>query len=278
MPELPEVETMRRGVEMVAGHAIADVERPPCRRRPITIRPRFAQLRRRLVGRKFTAVERLGKRLVFVVDTGDRLIIEPRMTGLALLADPPTRDHLRLRISFVGKGARELLFWDRRGLGTVSLYSNDEFATNVGLSRIGPDAIAVAADQFRERLARGRRAIKVALLDQKAIAGVGNLYASEILHVAKVDPRSRCNELSLDQWRRLHTATRRVLAAAIRYEGSTLADGAYRNALNQTGEYQNHHRVYDLAGERCRTCRDAKIERIVQAQRSTFFCPECQRG
>ena len=129
---------------------------------------------------------------------------------------------------------------------------------------------------MREQLGRSQRAIKVALLDQSKVAGIGNLYASEILHVAQVDPRQRCSRLKPIQWRRIASATREVLDEAIRHEGSTLSDGTYRNALNQTGDYQNMHRVYDRADELCPRCGEL-IVRIVQSQRSTFFCRKCQR-
>ena len=107
---------------------------------------------------------------------------------------------------------------------------------------------------------------------------MGNLYASEILHLAGVHPESRCDALRPVQWNRIHAAMVEVLAEAIRYEGSTLADGTYRNALNGEGGYQQHHRVYDRAGQLCPTCQRSTIERIVQAQRSTFFCPQCQKA
>ncbi len=120
------------------------------------------------------------------------------------------------------------------------------------------------------------RSIKVALLDQRALAGVGNLYASEILHVAAIHPQKRCNQIRSEEWQRIHAAMWNVLEAAVRHEGSTLSDGTYRNVLAQNGGYQNQHRVYDKAGKTCTTCRAAVIQRIVQAQRSTFFCRHCQ--
>jgi formamidopyrimidine-DNA glycosylase len=116
----------------------------------------------------------------------------------------------------------------------------------------------------------------VALLDQRVVAGIGNLYASEILHQAGVHPQRRCDQLQGDEWTRLYMAMGEVLRTAIQYEGSTLSDGTYRNALNQTGGYQQHHRVYDRAGELCLTCGKFPIEQIRQAQRSTFFCRNCQ--
>jgi formamidopyrimidine-DNA glycosylase len=319
MPELPEVETMRRGIEPIVGSVIEAVERPRCSRRPIAITPSFATLRRRIVGRRIVAVERAGKRVVMRLegddrsaagdrsDAGDRIVIEPRMTGLVLLADPPTAEHLRLRIhltSDAGRPAarssaakhtstsgaappaasaaalpgapRQLLFWDRRGLGLVRLLDPAAFARLFGPDKLGPDALELSAAVLAERLATSRRAIKVALLDQKALAGVGNLYASEILHLAGLHPLMRCDKLRSDDWPRLHRALRQVLSAAIRYEGSTLGDGTYRNALNQQGSYQNHHRVYGRGKLACLTCKQETVTRIVQAQRSTFFCRRCQ--
>ena len=169
-----------------------------------------------------------------------------------------------------------LWFWDRRGLGTLQLLSDEQLTARYGSDDIGPDALEVTPNLLRQRLGKSRRAIKVALLDQRAVAGIGNLYASEILHVARVNPQLPCAELSSARWQRIADATRHVLEEAVRYEGSTLSDGTYRNALNQAGSYQNQHRVYDRADEPCpRGCRSV-VQRIVQAQRSTFFCPKCQ--
>jgi formamidopyrimidine-DNA glycosylase len=135
----------------------------------------------------------------------------------------------------------------------------------------------VSAGELRSRLHSSRRAVKVALLDQRVVAGVGNLYASELLHVARIHPETPCNRLAAKQWSRLHAAMRHILEDAIAHEGSTLSDGTYRNALNNPGSYQNEHRVYDRAGQSCPDCGRAKIRRIVQAQRATFFCPRCQK-
>jgi formamidopyrimidine-DNA glycosylase len=108
------------------------------------------------------------------------------------------------------------------------------------------------------------------------VAGVGNLYASEILHLAGIHPAKRCDKLRLAQWQAIHARMIEILNLAIEHEGSTLSDGTYRNALNKTGGYQNHHRVYDRAGEICLTCARKQVVRIVQAQRATFYCPNCQ--
>jgi formamidopyrimidine-DNA glycosylase len=278
LPELPEVETMRRGILGIVGARIDDAERVACRRKPIAIAPRIDRLRRRIVGRVILSIGRAGKRVVVRLDSTDAIVLEPRMTGLVLIADPPSREHLRFRCELSGRGIGELLYWDRRGLGNVRLFSPDEFDAAFAPAKLGPDALTITAELLRQQLGGSRRAVKVALLDQRAVAGIGNLYASEILHVAAIHPAKQCNRMTQAQWQRLADATHAVLEAAIRYEGSTLGDGTYRNALNQAGSYQNHHCVYDRAGQSCPRCgAGSRVKRFVQAQRSTFFCPGCQR-
>ncbi len=280
MPELPEVETMRRGLTPVVGCRIDDVIRPPCRLRPISLRPGIAAFARRATGRHVTAIGRRGKRVLIDLDDKQTIVIEPRMTGLVLLADPPGTEHLRLCFELSADGKkdkpRRLMFWDRRGLGTVRLLTSSRFAAEID-SRLGVDALTITRDQLREKLCRSRRAIKVALLDQSAVAGIGNLYAAEILFLAGVDPRTRCDKLTGPQWDRIARHIAVVLLDAIAHEGSTLSDGTYRNALNDPGGYQNCHRVYDRADLPCLRCESGVIRRVVQAQRGTFFCPVCQR-
>jgi formamidopyrimidine-DNA glycosylase len=277
MPELPEVETMRRGVLGVEGAEIADVHVISTTLKPLHISPSERTFRKRAVGQKIAAVERLGKRVVFRLGSADRIIFEPRMTGLVLSADPPNETHLRFKMHLEGGSIPIVWYWDRRGLGSVRLVSEKQLGSLYGPDRLGPDALEFALEDWQDRLGSSQREIKVAMLDQRAIAGIGNLYASEILHVAGVDPRKKCRAINRSMWASIDSATQEVLRNAIKYEGSTLGDGTYRNALNKEGSYQNHHRVYMKAGETCRTCQQGVIRRIVQAQRSTFFCPACQR-
>ncbi len=281
MPELPEVETMRRGIAAAAGTVIARIVRPPTSLQEIVIEPRLARFRRRAVGRRIKHVGRLGKRVLLELDSGDRIVMEPRMTGLVLLADPPDRKHLRLVIELsdspLSGRAEQILFWDQRGLGVVRLVSPQEFETIYGHAKIGPDALEISAADLRQRIGHSARAIKVALLDQKAVAGVGNLYASEILHRAGVHPAQSCRRLRKAQWQRVHAEMLGVLHDAIQHQGSTLRDGTYRIARDAPGNYQFNHRVYQRHGQACLGCGKAQIVRIVQAQRSTFYCPACQR-
>ena len=277
VPELPEVETMKRGIVDVIGGQISGVLFPPCKLRPIAIEPSRTLFRRRLKGQTITGLGRLGKRVLVELSDDLTLIFEPRMTGLVLVASPPNRTHLRLKILLENCPAQELLFWDRRGLGSVRCLTRTEFQAKYGRGQLGPDALAITAPELQSRLEKSRRPIKVALLDQKQVAGIGNLYASEILHLAKIDPNTACCLLNRRHWTRIQEAILEILEEAIRYEGSTLSDGTYRNALNQAGSYQNAHRVYDQAGSRCKQCLRGEIVRIVQAQRSTFYCPRCQK-
>ncbi|MSR58324.1 MAG: formamidopyrimidine-DNA glycosylase [Planctomycetaceae bacterium] len=279
MPELPEVETMVRGIRpFVAGRKLVGFRRCPCRCRPIVLTPPAPAIVRRALGQTVVAVRRRAKRVVLDLCNGDAFVIEPRMTGLVLVADPPDLKHLRLEWILSGDDAqRSLWFWDCRGLGTVRLLSPAEQADILGDARLGPDALAMSDREWRLRCGATTRPIKVALLDQKLVAGIGNLYASEILHLARIHPGRSAAALGARQISRLARATAQVLEAAIRCEGSTLGDGSYRNALNQAGSYQNAHRVYDRADKRCLSCGRGTILRIVQAQRSTFFCPKCQQ-
>lgn len=278
MPELPEVETMRRGVAAAAGATILDAQMLNCRRKPICVEPRIDHFRRRCIDQEIAEVQRFGKRVVLALVNHHRIVFEPRMTGLVLVADPPSVDHLRFELRLAGAPFERIQYWDRRGLGSVRCLTAAEFADRLGPTQLGPDALTMTRDELATRLAHSRRAIKVALLDQRCVAGIGNLYASEILHRAAIDPAQPCQTLSRRQWQRLHAATQEVLLEAIRYEGSTLSDGTYRNALNQSGGYQNHHRVYDREGQPCPRCGRSSVRRIVQAQRSTFYCPRCQRS
>ncbi len=275
MPELPEVETMCRGIRPIVGCTITSVERLPSPRKPISILPSPALLKRRLMGQTIHKIERAGKRVVLRIGTDECLIFEPRMTGLVLIDQPPTTEHLRFGLGLKNGRIKQLLFWDRRGLGRVMLLKATEFERQILQEKLGPDALAITAEQFYEVLHPRNTPIKVALLNQGLVAGIGNLYASELLHVAGVHPATRASRLSRARLSQIHAAMRDVLNEAIQYEGSTLADGTYRNALNQVGDYQNHHRVYDREGEPCPTC-GTPIRRIVQAQRATFFCPTCQ--
>jgi formamidopyrimidine-DNA glycosylase len=277
MPELPEVETMCRGVLPIVGGRIERVVDPRCAYRPIRCEPDLEAIDRQLRGAVVQRISRLGKRVVIETERW-ALILQPKMTGLVAIDEVPDPEHVRLELRLSGARVERLQFWDRRGLGTVQLLPRERLEQEIVEGRLGPDALVISQADFTQRLQATRRPIKVALLDQKQVAGIGNLYASEMLHAASIDPRAAAADVSAKKLARLYAEMQRILQEAIAHEGSTLSDGTYRNALNQSGGYQNQHQVYDRAGESCPRCRRTAIERIVQAQRSTFFCPRCQRA
>lgn len=285
MPELPEVETMCRGLHPIIGMQITSAVCPKISVKPCGMYPEKGTLLSKLPGSEIVGIERRGKRVVIQLDCGN-LIFQPKMTGLVSLTDPPDPGHVRMILKVQNSPdsnrkntsqPKEVFFWDRRGLGTIALWSNEELETHLGPDVLGIDALKISVAELQTRAAKSKRPIKVVLLDQKIVAGVGNLYASEILHRIGVAPTHGADSLSAKQWKLLHTAMLDILQTAIRYEGSTLGDGTYRNALNENGSYQNHHQVYDREGERCLKCKRGSIARIVQAQRATFYCPACQR-
>ena len=278
MPELPEVETMVRGIRGdCLNRTIDHVEFVRIARRPFPVSPNRQSVLKATANRTIIDVSRLAKRILLTLDSGNCLVVEPRMTGLLLISDPPTLEHRRVVWHFQPETSKcdHLEFWDRRGLGTLSLLNPE--GMNSLRSRLGPDALAMTETDWATRLKATSREIKVALLDQKLVAGIGNLYASEILHRAGISPMRKSSTLTKKQLQGLHEATQHILNEAIRYEGSTLGDGTYRNALNKDGGYQNKHLVYQRAEEVCSKCGTGTISRTVQAQRATFFCPKCQR-
>ncbi len=301
MPELPEVETMRRGLLPIVGGRIVSAAVPRSRLQPIAFRPNRRAVLRGLLGRRIDDVCRLGKRVVLCLDDGHRLVLEPRMTGRLLLDVPQPLSHVRLILEVMpsenggrcpavearGRRAanrppneavlRRVIFRDVRGLGVVWLMDELTWRQELGPHKIGPDALEMDAAALRRRLGLRRVAIKVALLDQRSLAGIGNIYASEALHRAKIHPTEPCLRLTPRHWRRLHAAIREVLREAVELQGSTLADGSYGTPANQPGRYQDRHLVYHRHGQRCVQCGKGTIQRIVLAQRSTFFCPRCQR-
>ena len=278
MPELPEVETMRRGLLSTIGGTITAITEPIIPYRPIKIDPPIKLFRKRVLHATVVDVIRVAKRVLVALSTGDSIVMQPKMAGIAMISNPPSEQHTRIVFELHGAEADRFFYWDRRGLGTVCLWTPGQIEEHLGPDKLGPDASLVDQGTFLDRFCRIDREVKVALLDQRVVCGIGNLYAAEILHAAKVHPAIRCNRVSKSIWKRLHRETIRILNEAIANEGSTLNDGTYRNAINGEGNYQNRHLVYDRAGEVCLSCNKGTISRIVQAQRSTFYCPNCQIG
>ncbi len=283
MPELPEVETMCRGIACFQGEIIENILFPKHTRRASPIQPRPKILASKLQGARITGITRLGKRAILSVAPADRpangnnnlfLIFEPRMTGLLLRVPPPTQKHVRL-VVHIKKYKDPLIFWDRRGLGTITMVNRSTFISRFGNNALGPDALQANGPELYEKIHQSKRHIKVALLDQKILAGIGNIYASEILYMARIDPRTRCCRLSQGACERIAKASSQILRLAIKHEGSSIGDETYRTADNRPGQYQRFHKVYGRDKAKCGQCEN-EIQRVIQSQRSTFFCPNCQ--
>lgn len=270
MPELPEVETIRRSLlPRLVGSTIQRVEvRERRLRRPIA-----DDFERRLAGRRIGDIARRGKYLLFALDAGEWLVVHLGMSG-SLEVQPTTRDaarhdHVCLHLD----GNRILVFNDPRRFGLMHIVDDG------GLARItntGPDPIAEEWSGARLRaLVRGRqRPIKNILMDQTLIAGIGNIYANEILHLAQVRPRRRGNALRQRELDALAHAMRTVLLEAVRLGGSSISD--FRDGDGKLGYFQLHFRVYDRDGQPCYGCGTA-IRRVVLGGRSSFYCPHCQQ-
>jgi formamidopyrimidine-DNA glycosylase len=269
MPELPEVEVTRRGLAPhLAGRVISGVAvRQPRLRWPV---PHAVRL---LAGRTVRGVARRGKYLL--VDCGDgHLILHLGMSGSLRVLPPGTppekHDHFDLIL-----GDRVLRLRDPRRFGAV-LWTKDAVHAHPLIANLGIEPLSRALDPARlyALTRKHRAAIKLFLLDGRRIVGVGNIYASESLFRAGIDPRTPANRPSLERCARLSKAIKDTLRAAIRAGGSSLRD--YVGADGRRGDSQSRHWVYDREGKPCRRC-GAKIKRLVQGQRSTFYCPRCQK-
>jgi formamidopyrimidine-DNA glycosylase len=272
MPELPEVETIRRQIEpAIVGRAIESAEVLDERwTRPIDPR----EVERALVGRRIEAVERRGKYLLLRLDADRTLAMHLRMTGNLLLAEPDAKP-AHLRASIVLDDGTRLLFTDARRFGQAVVLEgdglDDYFASRLGIE---PLSAALTAEELC-RLASGRRApLKSFLLNQAGVAGIGNIYADEALHRAALHPLSPAGSMKPVDCERLREGIVATLEAGLRGGGASVDD--YRDARGERGAMQDEFLVHTREGKPCPRC-GAGIRRIVVAGRSTYFCPSCQR-
>lgn len=270
MPELPEVEVTRLGLApRLVGCGVADVTvRVPVLRYPLP--PRLSE---QLTGRELRSIRRRGKYLLFDFGNG-HLLVHLGMSGsLRMVArDEPAAKHDHLDIRF---GAEVLRLRDPRRFGAV-LWLEDAPETHPLLAHLGAEPLerSFTAPALATAL-RGRRiAIKPAIMDAGIVVGVGNIYASESLHLAGIDPRAAAGRVSLARLERLVPAIKKTLRAAIRAGGSSLRD--YVGCEGDLGDFQAHHRVYGRAGEPCQEC-GTPIKMLRQGNRATYYCPRCQR-
>ncbi len=257
MPELPEIETLCRQLQSV----ILD----RCILSSRVIDPKLRHLPP-LAGKSVRSISRHGKKMIWALSDGLCLIFQMRMTGrLFWLEGKELPSHSRLVISFEGGS---LVLSDPRRFATVSLCSPAvASAVPDGLEKLDPKSLAEAAR-------RRRLPVKSFLMDQKAVAGIGNIYASEILHGAGIDPMRPASSLAPAEWKKIAAVAARVLKMAVASRGTSISD--WQDLFASHGEYQHHLRVYGRKGEPCGKC-GVEVQRTVIAGRSTFYCPKCQK-
>ncbi|MBA2609723.1 MAG: bifunctional DNA-formamidopyrimidine glycosylase/DNA-(apurinic or apyrimidinic site) lyase [Actinobacteria bacterium] len=277
MPELPEVETVRRDlVPFLTGrtvHAVSVSRDRAVRRQP---HPDFIAALR---GRRLTDVRRHGKFLIVDLDSDDALVVHLRMSGQLRVASP--RDDLAKHTHVVIDldNESQLRFLDPRTFGEMFVDEVDAGRRPLALRGLGPDAVndKLSASAFHQMILGGRTTstVKAALLDQTTLAGVGNLYADEALFAAGVHPKRLAASIMGAEAAAILKALRRILLAAIKARGSSFPDEGYVDAYGKPGGFALRHQVYGRAGQACPRCGNA-IEKTVVAQRGTHFCRRCQ--
>jgi formamidopyrimidine-DNA glycosylase len=275
MPELPEVETMVRGLRpALSGRTL----------RSVTLHDPFLlqgcgadEFVRRVAGAGVERVDRRGKWVVIAL-AGDRglIVIQPRMTGGFWLVSPPRADHVRLTFHLEGP-EQSIWYCDNRRLGKIAWYTDLEDAGRAFARSHGPDALEIGGDELAARLAKTSRGIKPALMDQKVLAGIGNIYADEILFRARLHPERPASSLSREEVGRIHAALAAVLLEAIRAEGSSF-DAGYRTVLGLEGGFLAQNAMYGRGGQPCPSCGEAILKTKIAGLigRPTHYCPRCQ--
>ena len=282
MPELPEVETVRRGLRAIVGRRIERVEVHHLRS---VRRTSPEELAARLEDATITDVSRRGKYLFVSTDGDSMIMIHLRMSGQIRLDAPrcerPAHCHVVLSLARHSDGSDvEVRFVDPRTFGEVVAFDRGEVEERLPeLSRLGPDPIedGLTRAQLGRALSETRRPVKAALLDQRIVAGIGNIYGDEILHRAGVSPLRPAANVGRDQLRRLHGAVHEVLNEAIACGGSTLGDAQYIGVDGRPGAFQSRHRVYGRAGSLCVTCGRSRVVAAPLGGRTTCWCRSCQR-
>lgn len=289
MPELPEVETVVRDLERrIQGRKIVAVwfDAPNL----IKLPKQPSAVERAVVGRRLVGFRRKGKNVLIDLDDGKTLLIHQKITGHLLvgkwqkiksgwqaqagpLADPINRF---IHLVFTLDDGRMLALSDARKFAKVLVAPRAELEAMADLADIGPDPLSssFSYQKFRALLARSSRKIKQVLMDQKVIAGIGNIYSDEILWLAKVHPFKSAKNLTERDWRAIWNAMHEVLREAVRLRGTSIDD--FRDPEGRPGLYTERRRVYQREGEPCRRC-GTKIVRKKIGGRSAHFCPKCQK-
>lgn len=269
MPELPEVETIARGLaKRISGDVIESVWLGS---KPEPLKSSAAEIAATLNAKRISTVRRVGKHIVFDLEAARgsapaQWIVHLGMTGSLLVCAPGLEVEKHTHAVLHLASGRELRFVDPRRFGRLSVIEN--------FHAPGAEPLQITFDDFAALFHKRKTPIKSALLNQSLLSGVGNIYADEALFRARIRPRRRASSLSRDELQRLHQSLKTVLKEAIKLGGSSVSD--YVDADGEEGFFQLKHRVYGREGEPCRVCK-TPIKRIVIAGRSSHYCPQCQK-
>ena len=276
MPELPEVETIRLQLEkFLVGRKIIAVE--------VRSRKILADGEKNLLGGKIIGVRRFGKVVVVDFDNDYSALIHLKLTG-QLVFQGPNLPGKHTHVIFSLSGGKKLYFNDLRKFGWIKIVKSDKLQVTGFIGKLGPEPFVGQAssgqapltlEKFREILAKTSRSIKIVLMDQEKISGLGNIYANEALWLAEINPRRSSQSLSLSEQKTLFNSILKVLKQGLRWGGAS--DQAYLQPSGEEGKYQEHFLVYGRRGQICLHCKKAKIAKIKLGGRGTYFCPFCQK-
>lgn len=273
MPELPEVEIMRQGLEnLVVNQTIETVD---IYWDAIINQPAVDEFKKELEGEKIESMDRRGKYLIFRMRDHD-LVSHLRMTGGYSLEEPGVQADKHVHVVFQLASGQQLFYHDIRKFGRMDLVPAGQAEELPSIQKLGPEPFfeQINIPEFSDRLLSRPQAIKEVLLDQTFIAGLGNIYADETLYRATIHPLAPANSLERDQMVKLYLGVIEIIRFALAEGGSSIRN--YRNAFGEQGNFQNYMKVYGKEGEPCDFC-TTPIEKITVANRGTHFCPECQK-
>jgi len=274
MPELPEVETVKRTLaEYLTGEKITGII---INQEAVINTPEVNEFKKRIIDKTITGIERRGKYLILSLSPGYKMVVHLRMTGQLIYGEKtmPVKKHTHVIFSL--SNGQELRFTDQRRFGRIWLVPEGELSRVSGLCTLGPEPLCddFCLEDFITQLSKRKTRIKPLLLDQNFIAGIGNIYADEILYRSQIHPERRAQSLSKEEATRLFWEVRHTLEEGIAHRGTTFSD--YVDGRGEKGTHQNYLNVYQQLGKKCRRCGNL-IERIRVGSRSAYHCPGCQK-
>ena len=271
MPELPEVQTI-----------VSDLKKAIVGKKIVSFESSFTKalksgtltdFKKNIIGEKIIGVERIGKNIVINLNSGMTILVHLKMTGQLVSSESPEKTKHLHHCFILNKGS--LCFYDIRKFGTLSLIETSQLKDK--FSKLGTDPLSkeFSLEKLKGLLKKApNKPVKALLMEQGLISGIGNIYASEILFDAKIDPRKKSSSLKNKEVEKLLESIKKILKKAILMRGTSVSD--YRDASGKKGSFQDVLKVYKKDGQKCPTC-DTIIEKSIIGQRSTFFCPKCQK-